>query len=74
MAFSLFYILEACLLIANAVAILNDRFLIKSTFYLLSIIQALFLILYYQFVVGFHVDQMDLSAPPTDGQGGGLGA
>ena len=30
MALNIFYILEACLLIANAIAILNDRFLKKS--------------------------------------------
>jgi len=27
MGFSIYYILEACLLIANAIAILNERFL-----------------------------------------------
>ena len=29
MGFSLFYIIESALLVANAIAILNDRFLIK---------------------------------------------
>ena len=33
MAFTLFYMMEACLLIANAIAILNDRFLKKIGFH-----------------------------------------
>lgn len=33
MGFSLFYIIEACLLIANGIAILNDRFLKKWGFH-----------------------------------------
>eukprot|EP00354_Favella_ehrenbergii_P007440 CAMPEP_0170469290 /NCGR_PEP_ID=MMETSP0123-20130129/12166_1 /TAXON_ID=182087 /ORGANISM="Favella ehrenbergii, Strain Fehren 1" /LENGTH=41 /DNA_ID= /DNA_START= /DNA_END= /DNA_ORIENTATION= len=33
MAFTLFYLLEACLLVANAIAILNGRFLKKIGFH-----------------------------------------
>jgi len=32
MGFSIFCIIEACLLVANAIAILNERFLKKSKF------------------------------------------
>ena len=56
MAFTLFYLLEACLLIANAIAILNDRFLKKSK-YNLKILSSS------GNVVGFHVDQMNMNVP-----------
>jgi hypothetical protein len=48
MGFSIFCILEACLLIANALAILNERFLRQSKF--LSPNWEL---------VGFHVDNIN---------------
>ena len=56
MAFTLFYLLEACLLIANAIAILNDRFLKKSKYNLKILSNS-------GNVVGFHVDQMNMNVP-----------
>ena len=52
MAFSLFCILESVLLIMNAFAILNDRFLKKSK---LNSNQ-------HSIIVGLHVESMNLAA------------
>ena len=54
MAFTLFYLLEACLLIANAVAILNERFL-KQSKYTAGLTPRVF---WRQ--VGFHVDNISM--------------
>ena len=56
MAFTLFYLLEACLLVANAIAILNDRFLKQSK----STSHICVNICYFG-AVGFHVDQMNMN-------------
>ena len=68
MAFTLFYIMETALLIANAIAILNERFLKQSKFSIIMIMQktqhTITLVLYFSpFIVGFHVDQMSIAAP-----------
>ena len=56
MGFTIYCILEAALLIANAIAILNDRFLKTSKFYLLT------------FAVGFHVNQIERGSPEQQNQ------
>lgn len=48
MGFSIFCIIEACLLIANAIAILNERFLKTGNPFTL----------YFNVLVGLHVDSM----------------
>ena len=48
MGFSIFCILEACLLIANALAILNERFLRQSKSFITN-----------RHLVGFHVDNIN---------------
>jgi len=48
MGFSIFCILEACLLLANAFAILNERFLRQSKILCLN-----------HELVGFHVDNIN---------------
>jgi hypothetical protein len=48
MGFSIYCIIEACLLIANAIAILNERFLRKGKFASISDCE-----------VGFHVDDIN---------------
>ena len=64
MAFTLFYLLEACLLVANAIAILNDRFLKQSKSslgeYGCHLDRSLNISLFG--AVGFHVDQMNMNA------------
>lgn len=72
MAFTLFYLLESALLIANAIAILNERFLSKSmwTPNKISSLAACWHnnvdVLLFFVLVGFNIDQMDMSVPQAD--------
>lgn len=52
MGFSIYCILEACLLIANAIAILNERFLKQSKLELNKLTSI-------KILVGFHVDNIN---------------
>jgi hypothetical protein len=55
MAFSIFWILESMILVMNAFAILNDRFLKKSK-------TPFFLFIFISLIVGLHMESMNLAA------------
>ena len=64
MGFSIYCIVEACILVANAIAILNDRFLKQGKSISLSLLASRTLTNLFFSKVGFHVDNVNYQQVP----------